>query len=1329
MANQRDVKMTLSVETLGADEIKALQSRVLALGKEAGDAAPEFQQLADEIGKLGAQADALHNLEALAARTDELAARQQEAVAQSTQLRTTLDTLSAATAAAATRQAAAAAAYEQARSALAGIKGEIEILGKSYDANGQRVEGYRQEMERLTRAKVAQKATLDAAKEALRQENAELARAETAQGQAERAYERTNKAVTAATKALDAQRATLEQAAQSVQALGLSSQNLAAAQADVITALNNTGQAAGRAQANVEALRQVEADAAEQARLLALQEAAQLAQRKKAADERIAIEIDVSNAIKREQAVRAEAEKTAAAEAAKAAADLATRSRAAAQALDDAFGTLGIRSVKAIETEIEQVRLAMQKVQSESGQTGKAIASAFAAGNSRIAELERELRSVRQEMTLTDKAANLFKNSLGQIAAGNIIADGVGALVERVKELGRQFILVNVQAETMTRGLTAIYKSSSVASSQIEFLRGTAASAGLAIGDISDSFVRFNAATKSSNIPLEQSNELFRAVAQASATLGLSSQRTTLAIDALGQIASKGVVSMEELRQQLGDSVPGALSLTAKGLGITDAELIKLVETGKLASRDFFPAFTKGLQTLTAETDGVQSSWNRFKTALTLVAQGIGEAGFIQILTGAIKGLGAALSGVGLLLGSFAEAVFLAAKGIAAFGLVVKGEAAQAAKIMGEEVERSANRISTMRDSIAALLDPAGEAAKRLAAAGTAAAGAGVQAQVNADEVATLSARYAEVTREAMQYEGAQQALVIAQKITSDSSADLTAQYTQLGVQLATLTTAQENEVVVRSKVTKATQEQANSIVEVAKIRGDEQATIEAQITANDMLRTSIEAEADAREAYAATLAVELDAKRQIAIAQGTLEERSKKELNALEQKIEKSKADAEASRAQADALGVVGLALEKNRLAYQDNSTQVAAFRAAYEAAARTVETVRAAMAAGSATASDMTAAQTALAIASSRLNDSLKDQVAKLDAVTRSKVASNSLDQSVLQLALAQAKSDEERSRRLGNENSLRIALIRQKEIEIQLDKLKAEATVIEANGAIALARAKMEEAASRGALSDVLRMELETQIKLAEVRLKEAETIGVMIKSRETELSRIKARVQEIDGDTSATERNSEANRGNASSRDALSGSIDREASARSRNADAMTREAEAASELTSTKRGADGRTDAQRERLAGQTGPVDNSLPFTLQDRAARGDKFGQQDLAQIQAALAAAEQNLAVSQSRPTAVSLAGMSDMESRVLSLRQLLDKANSDVRTSGRPGATGKSVLPAAAAPAPAPAGQIVNINIGGRSSQVRVSDAASAANLESILRQLADAAGTSR
>ena len=144
--------------------------------------------------------------------------------------------------------------------------------------------------------------------------------------------------------------------------------------------------------------------------------------------------------------------------------------------------------------------------------------------------------------------------------------------------------------------------------------------------------------------------------------MGLSGERVSLVLQALGQMAAKGTVSMEELRQQLGESLPGALSLSAKGLGLTEAQLIKLVESGGLAARDLFPALAKSLREMQGETEGVTSSWERLKNALTISSQNAGDAGGMPLLTLSIKALGAVVAAVVLPLTAFAEVVFGVAK-------------------------------------------------------------------------------------------------------------------------------------------------------------------------------------------------------------------------------------------------------------------------------------------------------------------------------------------------------------------------------------------------------------------------------------------------------------------------------------------------------------------------------------------------------------------------------------------------------------------------------------------------------------------------------------------
>ena len=90
--NNRDVKLSLSVETLGAEGVKSLRDTIASLAKEGGDAAPEFQRLADEIDRLGDQAKTLQSFEQIAQTVRELGTAQEQAVAKSAELKAALDT-------------------------------------------------------------------------------------------------------------------------------------------------------------------------------------------------------------------------------------------------------------------------------------------------------------------------------------------------------------------------------------------------------------------------------------------------------------------------------------------------------------------------------------------------------------------------------------------------------------------------------------------------------------------------------------------------------------------------------------------------------------------------------------------------------------------------------------------------------------------------------------------------------------------------------------------------------------------------------------------------------------------------------------------------------------------------------------------------------------------------------------------------------------------------------------------------------------------------------------------------------------------------------------
>ena len=169
-----------------------------------------------------------------------------------------------------------------------------------------------------------------------------------------------------------------------------------------------------------------------------------------------------------------------------------------------------------------------------------------------------------------------------------------------------------VQLETITKKLSNTLGEQG-AGQAISFTRGLSDQLGLSFKTLASSFGSFTAAASAANVPLEQQKELFAAVSTAAQALGLSNDEINGSLLALQQVAAKGTVQAEELRGQLGERLPIALAAAARGLGITQQELLKLVESVRLTAAEFFPALTNGLNELTSGAGGTATAAQNFQ--------------------------------------------------------------------------------------------------------------------------------------------------------------------------------------------------------------------------------------------------------------------------------------------------------------------------------------------------------------------------------------------------------------------------------------------------------------------------------------------------------------------------------------------------------------------------------------------------------------------------------------------------------------------------------------------------------------------------------------------
>jgi tape measure domain-containing protein len=185
-----------------------------------------------------------------------------------------------------------------------------------------------------------------------------------------------------------------------------------------------------------------------------------------------------------------------------------------------------------------------------------------------------------------------------------------------------------------------------------------AADAGGNLAQFRENYVQFAAALR--NTPLEgQTRRLSSGVDTLGVGLQLPTEQVQRVRTQVTQIASKPNVQREDLIT-LSESLPGAFALSARAIGVTNAELSKLLETGQLAGNDFIPKLINVINkdfsgSLINSSKSIQSAENRLasanikfqelgQTAAPIAAAGLNTlAGILDFVTSNSNTLGTAL--------------------------------------------------------------------------------------------------------------------------------------------------------------------------------------------------------------------------------------------------------------------------------------------------------------------------------------------------------------------------------------------------------------------------------------------------------------------------------------------------------------------------------------------------------------------------------------------------------------------------------------------------------------------------------------------------------------
>lgn len=228
-----------------------------------------------------------------------------------------------------------------------------------------------------------------------------------------------------------------------------------------------------------------------------------------------------------------------------------------------------------------------------------------------------------------------------------------------------QLIAVARETSRVTTALKNVSGSMGMFADNQRFLLDMAKKYGVEINALTGAFAQFTAASQISGMSMMNQRKIFESVSRAATAFGMSAQDSNSVFLALSQMMSKGKVSSEELRLQMGERLPIALQAMAKAAGVSVAKLDDLMKKGKLMSADVLPKFADALNEMipNVDTNNLETSMNRLKNAFTEFTKGTGiqsaYKGLIDWLGGAVQNAGENIKAVFTNVAAFVIAVAL----------------------------------------------------------------------------------------------------------------------------------------------------------------------------------------------------------------------------------------------------------------------------------------------------------------------------------------------------------------------------------------------------------------------------------------------------------------------------------------------------------------------------------------------------------------------------------------------------------------------------------------------------------------------------------------------
>lgn len=230
--------------------------------------------------------------------------------------------------------------------------------------------------------------------------------------------------------------------------------------------------------------------------------------------------------------------------------------------------------------------------------------------------LTRPFRNLDKSLDRTSKKAQKTKNRLRAI---QVVL--VSIIVGKAAQVAGKILEIAVAFQNVTKQLTIFSGSAAAARQEMDELVETFKNTAFSALDVTKALVRMKAAG------IDNATFAVKALADAVAAFGGGTDEIDRASVAIQQMAGKGVVSMEELRQQLGEAIPFAMRVFAKSTNRSMGQFIIDVERGLISANEL-GSFFEGLNEAfggAAEIPGLAVSMAKFRKSFQDGFRGIFE--------------------------------------------------------------------------------------------------------------------------------------------------------------------------------------------------------------------------------------------------------------------------------------------------------------------------------------------------------------------------------------------------------------------------------------------------------------------------------------------------------------------------------------------------------------------------------------------------------------------------------------------------------------------------------------------------------------------------------